>query len=97
MEQLKKVAYQGYVVQDNCRLSDDAVIEYSFVNYGRAIAEVNGIQLLSGDAVATTIPGSNMFKETINPGEKNGKYYEIKFVGVGTRKLQVIEKRYIYG
>jgi len=96
MENLKKVAYQGYVITENGRLSDDGVIEYSFVNYGRSPVQVNGIILQSGDAVATTIPGSNMFKETINPGEKNGKYYEIKFTGVGTRLLQVIEKRYIY-
>lgn len=96
MAQLQKVAFQGYVIQENQKLRDDGVIQYEFRNFGRSPVQLNGIVLAPGDAVATTIPGSNYFKETINPGECNGRSYDVKFTGVGTRLLYVIEKRYIY-
>jgi hypothetical protein len=96
MEKLQKIAYQGYSITRSQRLSDDGVIEYEFRNLGKDVVQINGISLIPLVNAANTQSGMNVFKETINKGEKNGKYYEIKFLTNNGPLLQVIEKRYVY-
>ena len=89
------VAYDGYLIEDNGFIRDDGVISYEFRNLGRADAYVNGIYLAPCDNPATQNQVSSVFKCDILPNEKIALRFQVKFTGVGARKLYVITKRYI--
>ena len=91
---MQKVAYSGYIIQNNCDLSDDDVIEYEFRNAGEADCEINGIFV---GRKSSDYP-FNYFKETITENQKNGRRYRIKFINSDPTKnyLIVIEKRLVF-
>lgn len=95
MENQKKIAYDGYLIEDNGFVRDEGVISYEFRNLGRADVFVNGIYLPPCDNPALQNQVSSVFKTDIAPNEKMGLRFLVKFSGVGTRKLYVITKRYI--
>ena len=100
MKENQKVAYSGYIVQENCDLRDDDVIEYEFRNAGESIVELNGIFLLPKTSAgnAPNFP-FNWFKETITENQKNGRRYRVKFIKKNEQEVNnliVIEKRLVF-
>jgi len=93
--EIKKIAYDGYLIEDNGFVRDEGVISYEFRNLGRADVFINGIYLAPCDNPALQNQVSSVFKTDIQPNEKMGLRFQVKFAGVGTRKLYVITKRYI--
>ena len=91
----KLVAYDGYLIEDNGFIRNDAVISYEFRNLGRTDVYINGIYLPPCDNPALQNQVASIFKTDIGANEKMSLRFQVKFVGAGTRKLYVITKRYV--